>query len=390
MTNRRSFLATGLSGLSLSMLGGTASFAQTGRSTGKFVFVILRGAMDGLSAVVPYGDSAYRSLRGAIALAGPGEAGGVLPLTQGFGLHPSLRGLHGLWQDKQMSFMHAAASAYRDRSHFDGQDVLESGASRVYGAPTGWLNRAIALLPNGPTKEGIGIGRTIPLVLKGPAKAGSWAPAIAEQSDMDTLGRLMDLYANDTILGPALTMAIETDKTAAGGAMTASVQAGGGGARGAANYTPLTQAAARILSAPNGPAACVISLDGWDTHANQGGAQGQLANRLAGLDAAIVALKSGLGPMWASTTVVIATEFGRTARVNGTGGTDHGTGSAAFILGGAVKGQTMIGDWPGLSRLYQDRDLVPANDVRDLFRAGLVTAWRLDEAAINARVFGAA
>jgi uncharacterized protein (DUF1501 family) len=384
MTNRRHFLTTGLSGLTLSMIGGTASFAQTGASQGKFVFVILRGAMDGLSAVVPYSDPAYRGLRGSIALDGPGTANGVLPLTQGFGLHPSLRGLHGLWQDKQMSFMHAAASAYRDRSHFDGQDVLESGASRVYGAPTGWLNRAISLLPNGPSKEGIGIGRTVPLVLKGSAKAGSWAPAIAEQSDVDTLNRLMDLYAGDTILGPALAMAIETDKTAAGATMMASANQGG---RGNALYTPLSQAAARILTAPNGPAACAISFDGWDTHANQGGAQGQLANRFAQLDAAIMALKTGLGPTWARTTIVIATEFGRTARVNGTNGTDHGTGGAAFILGGAVNGQKMIGDWPGLSRLYQDRDVIPANDVRALFTTGIRTAWGLEEAAIRAQVF---
>lgn len=384
MTNRRHFLTAGLSGLTLSMVGGTASFAQTGVSPGKFVFVILRGAMDGLSAIVPYGDPAYRGLRGPIALDGPGTANGVLALTQGFGLHPSLRGLHQLWQDQQMSFMHAAASAYRDRSHFDGQDVLESGANRVYGAPTGWLNRAISLLPNGPSKEGIGIGRTVPLVLKGSAKAGSWAPAIAEQSDVDTLNRLMDLYAGDTILGPALAMAIETDKTAAGTTMMASGNQSG---RGNALYTPLAQAAARILTAPNGPAACAISFDGWDTHANQGAAQGQLANRFAQLDAAIMALKTGLGPTWAQTTIVIATEFGRTARVNGTNGTDHGTGGAAFILGGAVKGQKMIGDWPGLSTLYQDRDVIPANDVRTLFTTGIRTAWGLEEAAIRAQVF---
>lgn len=383
MTHRRSFLAGGLSGLTLSMLGGTASFAQTGRSNGKFVFVVLRGAMDGLSAVVPYDDPAYRSLRGAIALEGPGGAGGVLPLTPGFGLHPSLKGLHGLWQDKQLSFMHAAASAYRDRSHFDGQDVLESGAGRVYGAPTGWLNRAIALLPNGPSKEGIGIGRTIPLVLRGAAKSGSWAPAIAEQSDMDTLNRLMDLYANDSVLGPALSMAIETDKTASGAMMAESARGGG---RGGA-YIPLAQAAARILSAPGGPAACALSFEGWDTHANQGGAQGQLANRLSQLDGAIMALKTGLGATWASTTVIIATEFGRTARVNGTGGTDHGTGAAAFMMGGAVQGQKMLGDWPGLSRLYQDRDLTPANDIRALFTMGLSSAWGLEDAAIKAQVF---
>jgi uncharacterized protein (DUF1501 family) len=384
MTNRRSLLVSGLaSGLTLSMLGGTASFAQTGPAQGKFVLVILRGAMDGLSAIVPYTDPNYASLRGAIALPSPNSSGGVLPLTAEFGLHPAMRGLHGLWRDQQMSFMHAAASPYRDRSHFDGQDMLETGAARVFGTQSGWLNRAIAMLPNGASKEGIGIGATIPLVLRGSAKTGSWAPALAEQTNTDTLNRLMDLYANDTLLGPALAMAIETDKTAAG-SMMGEPERGG---RGGINYTPLAQAAARLLSAPGGPAACVLSFDGWDTHANQGASTGQLANRLAQLDAALIALKVGLGQTWAQTTIVVATEFGRTARVNGTGGTDHGTGGAAFILGGAVRGQKQLGDWPGLSRLHENRDVIPANDIRDLFTLGVSNAWGLDKDMIKQRVF---
>ena len=387
MTNRRSFLTTVLSGLTLSMIGGQASFAQGGPTTGKFVFVILRGALDGLSAIVPYQDPAYRGLRNAIALDAPGAPNGVLHLNNGFGLHPALRNMHGLWQNQQLSFMHAAASPYRDRSHFDGQDLLESGASRVYGASTGWLNRAIALLPDGPGKEGIAIGRTIPLVLKGSAKTGSWAPAMAEQSDADTLNRLMELYANDALLGPALVMAIETDKIAATSAMTKAGNQSGGGGRGAIAYNSLATAAARILSAPGGPAACVLSFDGWDTHANQGGAQGQLANRLGALDTAITTLQTGLGALWANTTIVVATEFGRTARINGTGGTDHGTGGAAFILGGGVKGGKMLGDWPGLSRLHQDRDVIPANNLHDLFAAGLSNAFALDETAIKTTVF---
>jgi uncharacterized protein (DUF1501 family) len=386
MTDRRSFLATGLTGLTLSIMGASASFAQAGSTQGKFIFIILRGAMDGLAAVVPYQDRAYRDLRRTIALDGPGAPGGVLPLTEGFGLHPALRTLHGLWREKQMSFMHAASSAYRDRSHFDGQDMLESGNARMYSADSGWLNRAITLLPNGPSKEGIGIGRNLPLVLKGSAKTGTWAPALVEQSGADTLNRLMDMYAGDALLGPALAMAIETDKIASGSTMAGMGMVGG---RGGAAYAPLAVSAARILTAPNGPAACVFSFDGWDTHAGQGGAQGQLANRFLQLDAALAALKTGLGTQWAKTTVIIATEFGRTARVNGTGGTDHGTGSAAFILGGAVAGGRMLGDWPGLSSLYQNRDVIPANDVRTLFTMGLTNAWALDEALVKARVFSA-
>jgi uncharacterized protein (DUF1501 family) len=385
MTNRRSFLTAGFSGLTLSMFGGTASFAQTGSASGKFVFVILRGAMDGLAAVVPYNDPAYRDLRRTIALDGPGGPNGTLALSDGFGLHPALAGLHGLWRDQQMSFMHAASSPYRDRSHFDAQDVLETGNATLSSANTGWLNRAIAMLPNGTGKEGIGIGRSLPLVLKGSAKSGTWAPPLAEQSSTDTLNRLMDMYAGDAVLGPALAMAIDTDKIASGSMMAGNSGALGG--RGGGAFAPLASAAARILTAPEGPAAAVLSFEGWDTHAAQGGAQGQLANRFIQLDAAIMALKAGLGPVWAHTTVVVATEFGRTARVNGTGGTDHGTGGAAFILGGAVVGGKMLGDWPGLSTLYQDRDLVPANDLRTLFTTGLKNAWRLDEAEIRARVF---
>lgn len=383
MTNRRTLLTAGLSGLSLAILGGTASFAQASTGSGKFVFIILRGAMDGLTAVVPYGDANYRSLRGAIALDGPGGPNGTLPLVDGFGLHPSLREMHGLWQKGQMSFMHAGASPYRERSHFDAQDLLEAGTTELSSARSGWMNRALAMLPNGPSQEGVAIGRTIPLVLRGPAKATSWAPPLAPESDSDTLARLSDLYEGDAMLSNALAMAIETDRIADGGNMLSGNE--GRGRQGA--YAPLASAAARILAAPGGPAGAVLSFEGWDTHANQGGAQGQLANRLEALDSAIKALREGLGSVWGSTTIVVATEFGRTVRINGTGGTDHGTGGVSFLLGGAVKGGRMLGDWPGLSHLYEDRDLIPANDVRQLFTQGLTNAWGLDRQAVLSHVF---
>ena len=219
MTNRRTLLTSGLSGLSLAMLGGTAGFAQAATSSGRFVFIILRGAMDGLTAVVPYNDPAYRSFRGAIALDGPGGPNGTLPLVDGFGLHPALKEMHGMWQTGQMSFMHAAASPYRERSHFDAQDLLEAGTAQLTSVRSGWMNRALAMLTNGPTQEGVAIGRTIPLVLRGPAKATSWAPPLAPESDGDTLARLSDLYAGDAMLSNALAMAIETDRIADGGTM---------------------------------------------------------------------------------------------------------------------------------------------------------------------------
>ncbi|GBF56695.1 hypothetical protein PbB2_00352 [Candidatus Phycosocius bacilliformis] len=383
MTNRRTFLTAGLSGLTLAMAGARASFAQAPANSGKFVFIILRGAMDGLAAVAPYADPDYRALRGNLALAEPGSPDGCLPLTAGFGLHPNLQTLHGLWQERRMSFVHAAASPYRERSHFDAQDMLEAGTAQVTSGSTGWLNRALALLPASPDAEGVAIGRTIPLVLRGTGKATSWAPPLAPESDMDTLMRLGDLYAGDPMLATALAMAIETNQIADG------AEAGMSGRNRVGAYASLASAAARILSAPGGPAAAVLSFEGWDTHANQGATRGQLATRLEALDQAVAALRTGLGPLWSQTTVVIATEFGRTVRVNGTGGTDHGTGGAAFLLGGAVQGGYMMGDWPGLNRLHEDRDLIPANDVRTVFAAGLAHAWRLDQAVVMAEVFNA-
>lgn len=375
--SRRALLGSGLSGLTLASAGATAAFAAQPATTGTFVLVILRGALDGLAAVAPLHDPAYLALRGRLALGEPGTANGALDLGGGFGLNPALPGLHALWRAGQMNILHACATPYRDRSHFDGQDVLESGAARLFGADTGWLNRLLGLLP--AERDGVGIGRTIPLVLRGPAKATSWAPPLAPETSFDTLSRLMDLYAGDSLLGPALSRAIETDAIADGGAGAGMAA---GQARGRGAFAPLASAAARILTAPGGPAAAVIGLDGWDTHANQGAGEGLLANRLGQLDQAITALRVGLGAQWATTHVVIATEFGRTVRVNGTGGTDHGTGGTAFHLGGAVRGGRMLGDWPGLARLHEDRDLIPANDLRRLFASSVASAWGLDTDAV--------
>jgi uncharacterized protein (DUF1501 family) len=380
--SRRLMLGAGF-GLVLAAGASRASFAAAGNGSNKLVFIILRGAMDGLSAVVPYSAPEYRPLRGQLALGEPGSKDGVLALNNTLGLHPSLTGLKALWDAKQLSVLHAASTPYRDRSHFEAQDVLESGANRTYGSQDGWLNRAIALLPNGPSKEGVGISRTIPLVLRGSAKASSWAPALAPGTDPDTLNRLADLYAYDTLLGPALARAVETDAIL-GDSVDAKDARNLGRNFG---YSPLASAAAKLLTAENGPSAAVLSFEGWDTHANQGGATGQLANRLQGLDGAITTLKTELGPVWTKTAVIVATEFGRTARVNGTGGTDHGTGGVALLTGGAVKGGQLLGDWPGLGSLYQDRDLQPANDIRALFAGVMAEHWNLDRTALNERVF---
>lgn len=393
--SRRQFIQqTGALGLASF---GQMAFAATPGDR-KFVFVILRGAMDGLAAVAPYGDAAYRSARGRLAFDPPGSGeGGLLPLVDGFGLNPRLPFLHELWCDREMAFMHACATPYRDRSHFDGQDVLESGSNRVFSAADGWLNRALAARPTkatgrapnrdlnrAPNREGIAIAATVPLVLRGPAPTSSWAPSNAPSAARDTLARLMDLYASDALLAPALASAVQNQQTVAESPMAA-----GGDRPNTSAQVRMAEAAARLLVAPNGPAAAVLSFDGWDTHANQGTLQGALALRLAGLDSSLRALRSGMGPQWADTVVVVATEFGRTVAENGTGGTDHGTGSLAFVLGGAVRGARMLGEWPTLARsaLYEGRDLAPVNDLRGLLMAVLSEHWEIDPDVLRRQVF---
>lgn len=385
MITRRAALIAG----GAAFLAGSAGAVTVSRTAGdrKFVLVILRGAMDGLAALAPYGDPHYRAARGRLALSGPNEAGGVLALTDGFGLHRNLSFVHELWRGGELVIVPACASPYRDRSHFDGQDVLESGAAEVFGARDGWLGRALTALPPELKREAVAISGSLPLVLRGSTSATSWAPSFAPAANDDTLNRLMDLYASDTLLGPALAKAMETDVIAGASgmqSMNSMKRRTGPGA-----YKGLADVAARLLSTEGGPAAAVLSFDGWDTHANQGAENGQLALRFAGLDAALRALKDGLGRHWPQTVVAVVTEFGRTVAENGTGGTDHGTGSTAFLMGGAVSGGKFAGDWPGLAptALFEGRDIAPANDLRSVFMTVLQDHWGLDRDLMGRVVF---
>jgi uncharacterized protein (DUF1501 family) len=286
-----------------------------------------------------------------------------------------------------LTILPACASPYRERSHFDAQDVLETGAAEVFGASDGWLGRALTALPPELKRDAVAISGSLPLVLRGSASATSWAPSLGPSASDDTLSRLMDLYAGDALLGPALASAIATNSIASASGLEGMEGKGRRGGPGA--YKGLADAAARLLSAEGGPAAAVLSFDGWDTHANQGAANGQLALRLAGLDTALRALRRGLGAHWAKTVVAVVTEFGRTVAENGTGGTDHGTGSAAFLLGGAVSGGKFGGDWPGLAprALFQGRDLAPANDLRSVFMTVLQDHWGLERDTLGRTVF---
>jgi uncharacterized protein (DUF1501 family) len=381
MTNRRQFLA---GSTQLAVLAGFPALALAQEAAdARFVLVILRGGLDGLAAVVPYGESRYRGVRGSLAVDSPGQTNGLLKLDGLFGLHPSLSNMHEFYQAGELAVIHAVATPYRERSHFDGQNVLENGSDTPFGLRDGWLNRAVG--SGAGTYGAIALSQNIPLVLRGDTSVTSWAPSRLAEADDDTLARIGELYAHDPHLAGRLREALEARAIA--GEMGGRRNARGGGAQG--QLGPVIRAAGRFLSAPDGPRIAVLDTGGWDTHANQGAGQGILASRLGGLDAGLAALKQELGVYWQNTVVVIATEFGRTVAVNGTRGTDHGTGGCAFIAGGAVRGGRVIADWPGLAQrdLYEGRDLKPTTDLRAVFKGILVEHLGAEVAQLDRDVF---
>ena len=389
---RRRFLRNAALIAGGTLLSARLSFAQPDTRKSRFVLVILRGALDGLAAVPPLGDHDYAQLRREFALHPPGEAGGALQLNGFFGLHPALVFLHACYAARELIVLHACASPYRERSHFDGQDVLENGTPRPHALQTGWLNRALAALPApGGREAGVSLGQNVPLVMRGPAAVTSWSPSRLMPPDDDTLTRITDLYAGDPLLAARLADALAADAIAAGadGTDTLTLSGTGAGTRSKARYAEVVRAAGGFLRREEGPKVAVFDTSGWDTHANEGGAQGQLAGRLAELDAGLAALRQELGPAWRDTAVLLLTEFGRTAAVNGTRGTDHGTATAAFLLGGAVAGGRVVADWPGLSprELYQGRDLAPTLDVRSVLKGVLAEQLAVPAHVLEEEVF---
>src|SRR5271168_4699266 len=393
VTSRRRFLlASGA--LAASAALPNVLFAHTGGSA-RLVVVVLRGALDGLAAVPPYADPAYAGLHRELAIFAPGVADGALALDGSFGLHPSLGFLHQRYLAGELVVFHAVASPYRDRSHFDGQNVLENGLAKPLGSADGWLNRALAALPRGtgqPGERAVAISQNVPLILRGDAPVISKSPQTAPDVDEELLSRLADLYSQDDWFSARLSEAVQTGKLTDEGSDPAPAMAAAGGAvkpAAADRVGGAARMAATLMRSEGGPEVAVIEASGWDTHANQGGAQGALAQRLAGLDGALRALAEDLGPLWPQTAVLIVTEFGRTAAMNGTRGTDHGTGGCAFLVGGAVRGGRVLADWPGLSRtaLLDNRDLRPTLDLRSVFKAVLAEHMHVDANTLAKRVF---
>ncbi len=368
----------------------------------RLLVVVLRGALDGLAAVAPVGDPDWVKLRGDKALTLDGTTP-ALPLNDFFALNPAMPNLHRMYQAGQASIVHAVASPYRERSHFDGQDVLESGLTRPGAVDTGWLNRALASLsPAGRVggKQAFAVGPVTPLVVRGPAPVLSWTPPKLPPATDDIVMRLLDLYRHtDPTLARALEERVDLAAIArAGGLQMTPPKPGqppqaqgpkGPGAAIRAYFTEAAGSAAKFMSRNDGPRIGALAFDGWDTHADEGAANGRLALLLGALDSALGAIESGMGAAWKETAVAVITEFGRTAHINGTQGTDHGTATIALLAGGAVKGGRVIADWPWLAEanLYEKRDLKPTSDLRGILKGVLRDHLRVDERALAESVF---
>lgn len=379
MIDRRFFIAGGAASAATLGFAPRLVFAKAATAR-RFVFIIQRGAADGLGMIAPVGDPAFAGARGVLAA----DFADVPKIDSMFALHPNLKTIDALYAQKQALFAHAIASPYRDRSHFDGQNVLETGGAGAYQVKDGWLNRLLGLLPAEQAKA-IAVSIAVPMALRGARDVSSYAPSALPQASEDLLQRVAMLYDGDKQLHALWSDAMSTR------ALTSDMATDGGmngGANNPRNAAATGALAAKLLAPADGARIAMIETGGWDTHAQQ---RGRLANQLTGLDAMVAALKDGLGPLWAETMVLVATEFGRTVALNGTGGTDHGTASSAMLLGGAVKGGRVIADWPGLApaALYEGRDLKPTLPLDALIGGAVAGHFGLDPARAMPTLFPA-
>jgi uncharacterized protein (DUF1501 family) len=371
LLSRRGFLAGACCAAAAPVMTPISFAAMPGDN--RFVTIILRGAMDGMDLVQPYGDPAFAALRPKLGLT---PDAGLLDLDGFFGLNPAAAPLMPLWQARELSFVHAVSTPYRNqRSHFDGQDILETGGSDK-SQKTGWLNRTLAAIPQSGARMAIDINTSMDLILTGPNKVASWSSqsnfALAE----DEIAFLERLYAHDPAFAQALDEARSTDSSAE--SLYSDGKRGGG-------IADIARLAGGMLGKDYRIAS--FSINGWDTHVGQ---QAQFRKAAGDLTTAIVTLKETLGAdAWSKTVVLAMTEFGRTARENGTNGTDHGTGGLALLAGGAVDGGKVLGQWPGLGadKLLDERDLMPTGDVREVAAAMLYRQFGISPEGLTTKVF---
>ena len=373
----RRLALTALTGASLAPWARLSWAAGSSPRPERFVFVILRGGMDGLMAVPAPADPAFAAARGALGIAHDAW----LPLLGPFALHPLLPAMHGLFQQGELAVVHATGVPYRERSHFDAQQVLESGGTRPHELTSGWLGRAL----QASGRRAVALSTAVPLALRGADEVDTWAPSALPEPAPDLVARLAQLYAQDPALSHALARAHALREEPS---MRDGPPGMGRGAGGRQAALLLARKAADFLRPDGGPGVAMLELGGWDSHINQGAPQGAAANNLRTLDATLAALKAGLAAQWAQTVVLVATEFGREVTPNGTGGTDHGSGGVAFVLGGAVRGGRVLADWPGLAPRdrHEGRDLRITTDLRSVLRPLLAEHLRVPRAALDGAV----
>jgi uncharacterized protein (DUF1501 family) len=400
MLNRRQFLSLSAaaslgSSLSLSPLMAMGDDYKDKR----FVFVILRGGMDAVSAVAPYAEQNYYDSRPKLAVPRPGDRGGLIDLDGYFGFHPALAKLKPYYDNKELAVVHAVASSYRGRSHFDAQDVLENGTEKINGAKDGWLNRLVGTMAaNGrdASKIGLAIGDQVPLAFQGGVNVASWHPLMNQSAQLDAfISKVLPLYKDHPVLGKSLQDGkyIKTMAMAAMGdgpsyledqldtSPTDDMMMGDDARmdgklppRHRATLSPANmKVVGALLSKENGPRVAMFESGGWDTHARQGVVLGALGNRLGTLAEMLDILAQSMQSVWDDTVVLVTTEFGRQVQENGSQGTDHGTGSLALVMGGAVNGGKIYGDWPTIAEdsLFEKRDLMPTTDLRAVQKAVL-------------------
>jgi uncharacterized protein (DUF1501 family) len=382
--NRRGFLR--LSAGAALLAPGAAPRAAAEGGPKRLVVILLRGAVDGLNVVIPHGERRYYESRPTIAIGPPGTDQGTVPLDSHFGMHPALTALLPLWSEKKLAFVHAAGSPDGTRSHFDAQLFVENGTPGCATTRDGWMNRLLAALPepHGPTAA-VSIGPTLPQILKGdqPVANLSLGPEGARPMPIDQpeIGRAFDrLYAGEDPLSAAYRQGRVARAELVGG-LASEMRRADNGAPQPVGFPSEAVRLARLIEQDRHIRLVFLSLGGWDTHVNQGKARGQLANRLQPLGDGLAALARGLGDAWDDTVIVVLSEFGRTVRENGNGGTDHGHGNVIWVLGGAVRGGHIYGEWPGLAsaQLYKGRDLAVTTDYRTVLAAILERHLRLDD-----------
>lgn len=377
-----------------------ASQGRNGSASPRLVVLFLRGAVDGLNVVVPYREPIYYQARPTIAIPQPGQAGGALRLDDRFGLHPALANLMPFWQQGNLAFVHACGSPDPTRSHFEAQDYMETGTPGIKTTSDGWMNRLLAQMQVSSPIQALNVGTETARILSGKIpvatiavqQSGVQRIALDSPQMSDAFDRLYD--GSDALSrayrqGREVRQVLLDDEMPDGQPldrdMMREMQQANNGAPLPTGFAGSAARVAQMMAEDSQMQLVFLSLGGWDTHVNQGSTEGLLANRLQHLGEGLSALVQGLGEVYADTTILVMSEFGRTLKENGNRGTDHGHGNAMWLLGGNVLGGKVHGEWQGLTpdRLYQRRDLAITTDFRDVAATVLDRHLHLDSSQIR-------